>query len=494
MKRIYQKTMALFMAGVLLLTGSTALALPYRSYIYDAYKEPVYAPDVYVPSKVINGNTLGVGDFNEPSDIFYNGKFYIVDSLNNRIVITDKEFKSAKVLSEFRNGGRLDKLNKPSNIFVTADGKLYISDYGNKRIVISDEKGNIESVITKPDNMVYPQERDFAPMDLVVSSSGMLYVIADGIYQGTVVFDSHHDFKGFFGSNQVEVTLEVLMNNVWKKLATKEQRKKLERNVPVQYSSLAIDSEDFVYATVPSAKDASTRVRKLNPNGQNILVGADDTEIFFGDPESYVYKGEISTTILNAIDVVDDKIITVLDRKNKKLYQYDQNGRLITIFGGEGSCDGVFSDPVAACAFDTYVVVLDTQKKNLTIFDITDYGKIMLKAIDIYSDGLYAESVDYWKEVLKYNSNSGIANLGYGKALYQMGDYQQAMEYFEKANDKTQYSAAYKEYRKSVLRDNFTLLVVLVVSFIVCAFAVIKWKLYRFIARAFRRAKGGAKI
>ena len=349
-------------------------------------------------------------------------------------------------------------------------------------------------MITKPDNMVYPQERDFAPMDLVVSSSGMLYVIADGIYQGTVVFDSHHDFKGFFGSNQVEVTLEVLMNNVWKKLATKEQRKKLERNVPVQYSSLAIDSEDFVYATVPSAKDASTRVRKLNPNGQNILVGADDTEIFFGDPESYVYKGEISTTILNAIDVVDDKIITVLDRKNKKLYQYDQNGRLITIFGGEGSCDGVFSDPVAACAFDTNVVVLDTQKKNLTIFDITDYGKIMLKAIDIYSDGLYAESVDYWKEVLKYNSNSGIANLGYGKALYQMGDYQQAMEYFEKANDKTQYSAAYKEYRKSVLRDNFTLLVVLVVSFIVCAFAVIKWKLYRFIARAFRRAKGGAKI
>ena len=118
MKRIYQKAMALFMAGVLLLTGSTALALPYRSYIYDAYKEPVYAPDVYVPSKVINGNTLGVGDFNEPSDIFYNGKFYIVDSLNNRIVITDKEFKSAKVLSEFRNGGRLDKLNKPSNILL----------------------------------------------------------------------------------------------------------------------------------------------------------------------------------------------------------------------------------------------------------------------------------------------------------------------------------------------------------------------------------------
>ena len=268
------------------------------------------------------------------------------------------------------------------------------------------------------------------------------------------------------------------MNNVWKKLATKEQRKKLERNVPVQYSSLAIDSEDFVYATVPSAKDASTRVRKLNPNGQNILVGADDTEIFFGDPESYVYKGEISTTILNAIDVVDDKIITVLDRKNKKLYQYDQNGRLITIFGGEGSCDGVFSDPVAACAFDTNVVVLDTQKKNLTIFDITDYGKIMLKAIDIYSDGLYAESVDYWKEVLKYNSNSGIANLGYGKALYQMGDYQQAMEYFELGNyrgDKvtktTGYNKAFSEYRRDVaakwLGPGVVVLVVLVLGYYV---------------------------
>lgn len=74
-----------------------------------------------------------------------------------------------------------------------------------------------------------------------------------------------------------------------------------------------------------------------------------------------------------------------------------------------------------------------------------------------------------------------------------MGEYRQAMEYFEKANDKTQYSAAYKEYRKSVLRENFTLIVVLIVGLIICAFVVIKWKLYRFIIHAFQKAKGGTK-
>ena len=43
----------------LVAAGSSVLAsLPYRSYTYDYWGEPVPAPHAYVPTAVINGSTL----------------------------------------------------------------------------------------------------------------------------------------------------------------------------------------------------------------------------------------------------------------------------------------------------------------------------------------------------------------------------------------------------------------------------------------------------
>ena len=59
--------------------------------------------------------------------------------------------------------------------------------------------------------------------------------------------------------------------------------------------------------------------------------------------------------------------------------------------------------------------------------------------------------------MLRYDAGSYLANLGYGKALYQFGEYKQAMEYFELSGDRAHYSEAYKEYRNEKLKKNIGL-------------------------------------
>ena len=72
-------------------------------------------------------------------------------------------------------------------------------------------------------------------------------------------------------------------------------------------------------------------------------------------------------------------------------------------------------------------------------------------------DGRFSESLPLWQEVLRYDAGSYLANLGYGKALYQFGEYKQAMEYFELSGDRAHYSEAYKEYRNEKLKKNIGL-------------------------------------
>lgn len=79
--------------------------------------------------------------------------------------------------------------------------------------------------------------------------------------------------------------------------------------------------------------------------------------------------------------------------------------------------------------------VLDAQRNAITVFELTPYGETLHTAIDIYTDGRYQDSLPYWYEILKYNSLSVLANRGIGKALYQVGESEKAVEYFEKCND-----------------------------------------------------------
>ena len=454
-------------AAVLLLafSGIPASALsPGQSYVYDAFYQPVYSPDAYTASRVISGATLGTGNFNEPSRVYCDSsdQIYISDTKNNRLIVLHPDLSLKTILTSMRMAdGTQTQFNMPRAVF-ERDGKLYICDTGNNRILICGEDGVVQRQITKPDSEMFSQSLEFSPTDIVVNSSGLLYVSLDGIYQGLAVFSPEGEFDGYYGSNQVQMTFSNMATLLWKKIAPKTMKDNMQRFVPVQYSSLCIDEEDFIIASV-SDSSGHERLRKLNPLGHNILA----ENAFFGDYQSYTYRGTTYSSNLISVSVTQKKYYTALDRRGKKLFQYSEDGDLLTVVGGGGSYAGCFIDPVSVCSQGDRLLVLDSSSGEVTVFTPTAFGEKLHEAIDRYADGLYAESLPYWDDILKMDSAYKLAHMAYGKVNYQLGNFGEAMEYFRKANDREQYSKAKEQYRKEFISQNFTIICVcLAVTFI----------------------------
>ena len=90
----------LFIAG-----GQMVLAQgpvdPYGSYTIDSTGRPIPIPDPYVLDRIIDGLTLGIGEFALPSDILINranDHLYIVDTRNDRIIELDDRQKVVRQL------------------------------------------------------------------------------------------------------------------------------------------------------------------------------------------------------------------------------------------------------------------------------------------------------------------------------------------------------------------------------------------------------------
>ena len=141
-----------------------------------------------------------------------------------------------------------------------------------------------------------------------------------------------------------------------------------------------------------------------------------------------------------------------LDAARGRVFEYDQEGRLLNIFGSSGYQAGSFQTPCAIEGYDGKVYVLDSTKNTLTVFEPTTYGALIEEATQLYNDGRYQEARTIWKQVLEYNVNCELAYTGIGKALYESGEYQEAMVYLELGYDREAYSQAFSDYRMEVLR------------------------------------------
>lgn len=441
MKRIIVTIIAIALLAVEL--SFTASAGVYDSYTYNNKDEEIPIQDSYVAEKVVAAN----GEFPSflaPSDVAVdeNGFVYVLDTGNNRVAVFDDNLNYVKGIDVFNNGGAEEKLSAPAGIFARG-GKLYISDTENSRILITDTEGNIEKILTSPGETAFPDDITFKPERLAADSRGNVYVLCAGMYYGAVMYDAEGAFSGFFGSNKVEMTLSNLIEYAWKQLMSLEQRRKMQRFLPMEYSGIDIDSEDMVYACSPY-ESAENSIRKINPKGNNILYAEKE----FGDRDQFVHNSFYDIT------ADSDGIISCLDTKYNRIFQYDEDGDLLFILGRTGSQEGTFSEPVAIAAWKDGLLVLDRKKQNLTYLKPTSFGASVRAALREHREGEFSAAAASWENALKENVNFEAAYLGLGKNEYFTGNYRAASEYFRLADNQEWQSKAFKELRSDWFRQN----------------------------------------
>lgn len=460
------------------------------TYIYDCWGYDRESPDAYSVTRTMTGSDFECGNFVEPSGLYVIGNdMYVVDTGNSRVVKFTYEndvFTLVKEIKEFTNNGAADSLNKPQDVFVDEKGETYIADTGNYRIVHLDADGNLVKVITRPDDETIDQTTDFLPQKLVVDSSKRIFTQVQNVNKGFMEFASDGSFTGFVGASKVTYNI---LEYLWKMVATKEQRAQMTLFVPTEYNNLCLDSEGFIYATI-GVTDENTNpllaqpIRKLNAKGTDILVRNG-----YFEPAGDLWwtgHGEMSgPSKFVDIACLDNDVYYALDNTRGRVFAYDFQGNMLYAFGGHGYKAGYFINPTAIEDLGDTLVVLDTNLGSVTQFTLTEYGTYINQGLSQYKRGDYDESAATWQKVLKLNGNYDQAYIGIGRSYLRQKKYTEAMEYFKLKLDSTNYSKAYKLYRKQWFEDNIGIIITVIVILILFGYG------YGFVKRARKEVEKG---
>ena len=494
---IFKKKSAKIVITILIITCFVTTAIanePWIAYNYDWWLETYPVQSGYVVDRVITTNDLGLSvPLKSPRDIVVHEdsdgevSVFILDTSNHRILISDLNFEKTRELKVFTYGddyrvenflpapdadgnvnadeyweevariGTKTGLRNPTGIFVQnfhGETRVYIADYGNGRVIACDIDGNIWMEYRKPVTETFDPKASFNPNKVLADNAGNVYVALKTITKGAVVFNEDGIFRGYYGANRVTRTSTAMLNYFLRFFMSREMMERRTSPTPVEFSSFTIDDDQFIYTVTETRSADVDIVKKLNPSGQNVFSeeGKDDW-IWGAWMQPYVYGRTFMSMIVD-VSVDEDGNIFLLDRESGQVFQYNNEGWLIFTFAGKGDQKGLFNAPTAIETYGGKVYVIDSIKNSLTIFKPSEFGTLVIEAMDLFNRGNYIESLQPWKEVLKRDANFYLAYIGMGNAKLSIGEFEEAMDYFY-MHSTFGFSRAFKDYRVDFMRRNF---------------------------------------
>lgn len=469
MKNVF-RILLVFIITITICTPLTASAgeagTVYDTYIYGndittGDGEAIEIPDVYSVNEIFFGENLGVGSFNDPSDVFYdkNGKLYISDCGNGRVCVFDKKLNLLKEIKDFNNNGAPDTLGSPTGVFVNEE-LILICDSGNSRILqFSAKDYSFQKVYGQPEIKALNDSSGtytYTPEKAVIDRAGRLYVIADGINQGIIRLDTDGSFISFIGAPSVVPDLSEL---IWRKFATKEQRKRMTLYVPTEYDSLLIDGDGFLYAT--STTSETEAFVRLNSKGENILPEIE----FFGDSSMATYDTEVRPYFTDvAVDEGENSYL--LDSRQGKIYIYNKEGQMLCAFGANSFQKGTFESSSAIEVFDDKLVVVDRNKNTVSMFSLTEFGKAIIDANSLFNAGENDKAKEAFMKVRQMCSSYLPAIVSTAFIDIQNGEYTQTLNQLKQIRDHEDYSEVFKKLRDDFIREYFPLMLLGVIVLI----------------------------
>lgn len=451
--RYWLNIIAVMITGILLFSSGVPVSawVPYQSFHY-IYKEgelhKVTCPAPFTVSEILSMNDLGFPK-SMPNDIFIrdDGTLFIVDTANSAVIITGKDRKVIHTITEFTLNGVKTALKQPEGVFVAENGDIYVADTENNRIIqFNSTYQAIRSIIPEK-NETLGEKYVFYPSKVAVDSTGRIFTVARGQFNGIMQFTSQGKFSAFVGSNLVTVSaFDILV----KKFMTQQQKEKMIQFIPLEYSNLHMDDDDFIYA-VTQATDETIKVKRLNPGGTDVLVR-----------DEFYNKITQNSQI---VDICTDEYENhyYVDRADGCIYSFNADGCLQYAFGGTGEQAGVFKNPASIAYHDGKIYVSDSVMGTITVFEMTTYARNIQNAVNLYRQGKYEADREVFLELLKEDANFELAYIYLGRIEYRLERYETALNYFKKGNFRGDdvvggYGAALGEYRAEILRKNLPLI------------------------------------
>lgn len=474
MKRLMKRIGALALCTVVFAGSTMVTCARDRSYTYnyDFWGDVQDSPDFYTVGEVFTSRDFGLETgLKNPQGLYVrDNNVYICDTGNNRIIKLVKEgkdkFEVVQIIDQFK-GNELNTFSGPTDVAVGEDGCYYIADKGNARVVKLDADLNYLLEFLKPVDSTLDKEIVFQPNKLAIDTAGRVYCISTGINKGLIKYESDGRFSGFVGATKVTFNWT---DYIWKKLATQAQREKMVSFVPTEYDNIYMDSEGFVYACTGSADEDSLKnesadaLRRLNLMGNDIFVRNGEYPAY-GD----LYLGEgggiKGPSYFTDVTALDNKVSICLDKNRGRVFGYDDQGKLMFAFGGNGGIAGYFRQNTAVAIehIGNEILVLDQLGCSITVFRTTEFGETVYQAMDLFDQGEYDKSGEAWTKAMEMNGNYDLAYIGIGRSLLRQEKYREAMDYFELKYDEENYSKAFKQYRKEWVEDNIGIIVVVIV-------------------------------
>lgn len=439
LRRIFAMLLCLVM-----MAGMTASAeTPYKTYTVDGYGYVLETQSAYNPLAAIT--KVGETAFVSPMDmaIGKDGNLYIADAGAHVILICSRDGEQVGSIGE-------GVLQTPTGVYVTEDGTVYAADKDAKKVFVFDAQGNVTAEYGKPDSPIYGNSMDFKPTKVVANKTGTMYIICEGNMNGIVQLSPVEggSFLGYFGTNYTSLSPFQMIQRV---ILTDTQRAQMLSNIPSTPTNLHIDDTGLIYTVTQGDKETS--LKKLNIAGKNLL----DSDPYYADLPAAVTTGNY-----NNILVADS---------DGYIYEYNEDGELLFMFGGRddgrqrvGLCNKV---EAIAVDEDDRIYLLDSDKKQIHIFEPTEFTNLLHESLYLFSKGQYTQSKEPLSKVLQMNSMFDYANQAMGHAYLQEENYEQALKYFRLAKSFEGYSDAFWEVRNIWIRNYLVAAVLAIAAVIV---------------------------
>ncbi len=477
--RLIVRFMILVLLVVSLISASSlklGASAPYVTRTVNRYGDVIETQGAYDPIQNIKNFTKdGVSDtFNNPKDLFIDKEdyFYVCDTGNKRIVILDKCWN---YITEFGSS----ELIQPNGIFVR-DEFIYVADFGDaldnysgKIAIYRFDKNNKEVTFVKSysrpiGSLMEVDDFLYRPMKIAVDTNYTMYIVSHGSSNGVLLVNSENRFLNFFAPNSSTGTF---MDLVKKYLYGENENVILTKKIAPAPENVMLDDSGYIYTVTQTVvqNGLGDTLKKVNIGGLNFYSNEMIVSSDFVDSWASAHKTIYALTAGGTIS------------------EYDIEGNLLFSFAGKRKNDdqlGLFqsASAIAVNSNDDLYVVDDTAG-SIQVFRKTEFTHNVHRALELYISGKYEESKGLWEEVLRYNSMFDLAHKGIGMAYYLERDYTKAMEKFEIANAKEEYSEAFWEARNIWIMNNITKAAIILVVLIVAIGVVIKTnKKYHYLA------------